>query len=680
MENNSIQATDATDTVLQGPGVSPDYGRGATLTTPGIFQYDNRALCNMFNTIWESADRYRRPFEVEWMTAYGQYHGSIDDAGKAPWQSRAHVPISKRDVDTIAARIVAIMFSEEDWFGIEPTARYEDALVDIAKKLIIYQFHKGDFREPTETSLKDALICGNGPLKITYDRQVKPIMASQFIEKTPLQLFGFQIPRGGEHVMKRMMKAINRIRFEAVIPTDFWLDPSGRNRFIIHRSKRHLSDLWKMTKPQMDDKGQVLVPAIYDAEEVAKIRPGARNRRLDQQASVIRREVPHSYDDMAIDIFEFWGDLYDPQNGVVIYPNVVATFADTQWCLRRPEENPFWHQNVPFIHFRPMLNPHQVYGYGFLMQGSSLQSELDRLLQVMIDKAHISMPMVEADTTALRNSEDLGGDHLKITPARIFQKKGVDRNIFTPVDLGRNAQVNEWEVALFNKVMECFTMTTGVNEFVSGQQQTTNRKTKAEVEVRVSASQQNFNDVGQYVEEHALSPLVKMVYLLTLQFEQTLTSPRVMKMFADDPQKMQLITSINAMPLPQRWDTLDLDAAFRVTGITLQVTRQQRLDRLMNFLKALSADPQMAMVVDKRTLLRLLIQYFNLDNNLVLPQSDAILQAFEAGMLQQFFQIPQQQAEAQQQQGQQPPNQNNQVESARAAADQGAQDEQMGVQ
>jgi hypothetical protein len=635
----------------------------------------------MFNTTWTNADRYRMPFEVEWMTAYAQYHGAVDEAGKAPWQSLAHVPISKRDVDTIAARIVSIMFSEEDWFGIEPEARYQDLIVEIAKKLIIWQFHRGDFKEPVETSIKDALICGNGPLKITYDRQIKPVMSAQLREAPPLQLLGVKIARKGKYVMQRTMKAVNRIRFEPIIPTDFWLDPSGQNRYQIVRYKRHLSDLWKLTKPQLDEQGNVLVPAIYDPNEVGKIRPGARNRRLDQQASVIRREVPHSYDDQTVDVMEFWGDFPDPSNGVTIFQNCLATFVDQQWCIRRPEENPWWHQEPPFILMRPMLNPHQIYGYGFLMQGAKLQSELDRLLQVMIDKAHLSMPMVEADATAAKNSEDFGGDHLKITPARIFQKKAVDRNIFTPVDLGRNAMVNEWEVELYRLIMESFTMTTGVNEFVTGQQQTTNRKTKAEVEVRVSASQQNFNDVGQYVEEHGLSPLVKMVYQLTLQFEQTLASPQVTKLLSDNDQAQALLQQINQMPLAERWAMLDLDAAFRVTGITLQVTRQQRLDRLMNFLKALSADPQMAMVVDKRRLLRLLLIYFNLDSTLVLPQSDAILQAFEASTLAQFFQPPQPPGQQQgggapgeQQAGPGqgpgmvvPPNRHNQVESARAA-------------
>lgn len=680
MQGNAIQVVDATDTAVQGKQLDPDYGRGATLTNKGVYLYDNRALASIFNSTFTNADRYRMPMEAEWMEAYAQYHGNTDAAGKAPWQSLAHVPISKRDVDTIAARIVAIMFSEEDWFGIEPEARYQDLIVEVAKKLIIWQFHRGDFKEPCETSIKDALICGNGPLKITYDRQMVPKMTSEFVANPPLQLFGMKIPRGGVHRMKRVLKAINRIKFEPYVPTDAWLDPSGQNRFIILRSKRHLTDLWRLTEPQLDEQGNVVTPAIYDKDEVAKIRPGSRNRRLETQASLIRRELPHSYDDMSVDVYEQWGDIVDPQNGVTVFRNCVSTYVDQQWCIRRPEENPFWHQDPPVLWFRPMLNPHQVYGYGFLMQGSKLQSELDRLLQVMIDKAHLSVPMVEADPTAARNSEDFGGDHLKITPARIFQKKSVERPIFTPVDLGRNAAVNEWEVELYRLIMESFTMTTGVNEFVTGQQQTSNRKTKAEVEVRVSASQQNFNDVGQYMEEHALSPLVKMVYQLTVQFEQTLNSPRVQKLLSDNDQGLQVLAAINRQPLPQRWDTLDLDASFRVTGITLQVTRQQRLDRLMNFLKALSADPQMAMVVDKRKLLRLLLLYFNLDSTLVLPQSDAILQAFEASMLAQMFQPPQQEGEGGSAPGMEPPNQHNQVESGRAAASRGAQPGQQQVQ
>ena len=552
-EGTGISVPDATDTGLPSQAIKPAYGRAATFNDQrGVLQYDNRALAAMFQTILEDAQRYRQPFEQEWIKAYTQYHGNVQDQGKAPWQSLVHVPVSKRDVDTIAARIVSVMFSEEDWFDIEPSGPYQDKLTDIAKKVIQWQFHRGRFREPVETSIKDALICGNGPIKITYERGLKPWMSSQFVQAPPADNFGVRTPRPGHFEMRRAMKMISRLRFEPIIPTDFWLDPSGRNRFVIHRVKRHISDLWRLAEDQKDPlTGQVLVPAVYDKNEVAKVRPGARDRLLDNYASSIRRERPMAYGDMTVDVFELWGDFYDPSNGVTIFQNCIATFCDKQWTLRKPQENPFWHQENPFLMMRPMLNPHQVYGYGFLMQSARIQDEMDRTLQVMIDKMHLSVPMVEADISAARNPEEFGGDHLKVEPARIITKKSGDRQIFKPVE--GFLPPTEWEIQVYRLLQEAFGVDTNVSEWATGDEGPQVRKTKAEAQIKVSASQQSFNAVGQYVEEHGLSPMVKRVYQLSIQYENNFTDPKLMKMFAQDPQAQQILSALSTLPLPERW-------------------------------------------------------------------------------------------------------------------------------
>lgn len=689
MDGTAISVPDATDTGIPSEPIKPDYGRSATLSNQrGMMIYDNRSLAAMFQTILEDAERYRLPFEQEWLKAFNQYHGATMDAGKAPWQSLVHVPMSKRDVDTIASRLVSIVFSEQDWFGVEPEGRYQDKLANIAKKVIQYQLHRGKFREPVETSFKDALICGNGPIKITYDRALKPWMNSQFIPGAVTENFGVRQQGAGHYEMRRALKMISRLRFEPIIPTDFWLDPSGQNRFVIQRIKRHVSDLWKLTEDQLDPVTQeVLVKAVYDRAEVDKVRPGARDRLLDNYAAQIRRERPQAYGDMTVDLYEFWGDFYDPSNGATIFRNCVITFCDKQWCLRRPEENPFYHQDVPYLLARPMLNPHQVYGYGFLMQTAKIQDEMDRTLQVMIDKMHLSVPMVEADISAARNPEEFGGDHLKVSPARIITKKSGDRKIFTPVE--GFTPPTEWEVQVYRLLQEAFGMDTSVNEYSAAGTESTNRKTKAEVEIKVSASQNAFNAVGQYMEEHFLSPMVKMIYELSIQFEQGFTSPRLMRMFGDDTEAQQILMALSAMPLAERWENMNLDAEFRVDGVTLQVTRQQRLDRLMNFLKIMGGDPQMVTLIDKRELLRDLLILFDLPKTMVLQQSDAMLQAAEQAVIAQFAMAMSGQGQPGQPPGAPPggqppgappgpppPNPNNSRVAAAAQAKKGAEDSQ----
>jgi len=293
--------------------------------------------------------------------------------------------------------------------------------------------------------------------------------------------------------------------------------------------------------------------------------------------------------------------------------------------------------------------------------------------------------MVEADVSAARNPEEFGGDHLKVEPARIITKKGGDRTIFTPVQ--GFLPPSEWEIQVYRLIQEAFGMDTNVSEWSTGDEGQQVRKTKAEAQIKVSASQQAFNAVGQYVEEHFLSPLVKMVYQLSIQFENGFTDPKLMRMFGDDQLANQILVALSNMPLAERWANMDLDAEFRVTGVTLQVTRQQRLDRLMNFLRVMGGDPQMVTLVDKRELLRNLLILFDLPKTMVLPQSEAMLQAAEQAVIQQFSMAMAAQATGQPPPGapppgppgQAPPNPNNQRVAAQAEAKRGAQAAQAGA-
>ena len=628
----ALGTTDAVDTQVASQNVKADYGRYATLDNKGVVPSDSRARVAMATQLLEDCERYRQPYEMEWMRLYSQYHGSTDTSGKAPWQSKVHVALSKRDVDTLASKIVSIVFSEEDWFDILPSNRGQDSLKDIATKKIQYELHRGRYREPVETAIKDALICGNGPLKISYERVLKARMAPTFTPAPPIMTSQGLSIGPGKFGVQRGLKLDTQLTMRPVMPTDFWLDPSGQNRFVFHRSKRHLSDLWKLTKPQIDPAtGEEILPAIYDKDEVAKIRPGSRDRKLDQFASVIRRERYLAYEDMTVDVYELWGDIPDPSTGVVMYPNSFMTFVDKQWELRAPQANPFWHQRIPFIDFRSMLNPHQLYGYGFLMQGSPLQDELDRLAQLLADKVNLSIPMVEADTAAARNSEDFGGGHLKIDPARIFQKKS-DRTIFTPVQVCNGPTPGD--VQVFQLFQELYEMTTSVNEWSTGTGESQTRKTKAEAEIKAAASQSQFSDIAQYMEEHSLSPFIQMIWELCIQYDTQWGMPDFLDMFSDNPEVQQALVAYSQMPPEERLAKMSFEGEFRVDGVTRSVTRQQRLDRMMNLIKFMSGDQVMSALIDKKAALQEMLTDLQMPRTMVLSQSDAVLQEAMAATLQ----------------------------------------------
>lgn len=661
----SLESQYSRDVTLAGERAEPLRGTNATFNNDGDkAQLTPGYIAKIFQTHFEVADTYRRRFVPEWLKGFNQYHGDYEDRGKAPWQNNVHIPKPKQAVDTSAARIInAVFANNEDFFDISPFTRQQDLIVSFAKACIKWQLWKSDAREAVTTAVKDALICGNGPMKVYFDATITTTTGVDYGEPPEPTPF----TRGQQQGQLKFVdfsEVIRRLRLEPVIPTDFWIDPSGRGEWVIQRVKRTLSDVWALARDQKDPQtGEVLIPAVYDPEQVSMLRVGHGDQRSNIEAAVIRRDTPHLHEDTAIELYEFWGDLKDPTTGAILFKNIVATFAEKQWCIRYPTPNMFRHKMAPFIMFRPEEQPHQVYGYGLLQPSSRIHDAMVRHTNIVLDKLLLTVPCVEIDPLAARNPEELMGDKVHYFPGKTFQRKSAERQIFYPVQ--GFEPPTEVDLMMLDKLSFFYDMGTAVNEFVTGQTVTTNRKTKEEVQARTQAAQTTFNSAAEFIENNALSPLLKMIYYLVIQFIDDYDDETLLKMFGDDPGARDFALSLKGLSDEERWKAMYLDAEFRVTGITNTITRQDRLNRIMGWLKSIQAYPQLMALVDLRGLQRFLMLNFDVPKELLLPQADALMQAIEQQQLQQLMQPPQpDQGQPQQGQTMLGDNQHNQMAGA----------------
>jgi hypothetical protein len=612
---------EAVDTTIQGPQAVPVRGLAATIDFQGIPVQDSD-LERIFATIFEDADRYRRRFVPEWLKAYQQYNGDVVEAGKLPWQSKLNIPKPKQAVDLSTARVMDSIVSNEDFFDILPYVQMDDSKTDTAKKMIKWQLAKSEFRQPVQTSVKDAFICGFGPMKVVYEESVRTVTTVDVDPATGMM--GFQPTEERK----------NRLRMDPIIPTDLWLDPSGRNRFVIHRTRRSISDLWTLADDQIDPlTGQVSVPAVYDREKVKDVKPGSGDTERDAQDSIVKRDTPFMSEQRGVDVYEYWGDLYDPSNGAVLFKNIVATFVNKRVVIRRPQSNPFRHGNAPFVIFHPTLAPHQLYGYGLLTAGSLIQDSLVRGFNIIMDKMMLQVPTVQAYPSSLRNPSELGQDNEKFYPGRTWLGKDPEKPIFVPVDGFQPPSQEDFMVV--DKLSSYYDQSTGVNEFATGTPQTDNRKTKEEVQSRVGATQQVFNDAAQQIEQSGLSPLIKMMYYLMVQFEQDYGDPNLLRMFGE--QQQPIIQQLATLSPEQRWQAMYLDAEFRVTGVSLAITRNDRIQRMMQFKQVVSADQGMNAILNRREELRWWMKVFDIPQQLLLDPNMVAVQAEETMLLQQIL-------------------------------------------
>lgn len=620
-EADLTKTQEAIDTTVQGPPATAIRGLNATIDFNGTPVQDSD-LERIFATILEEADQYRRRFVPEWLKAYRQYNGEIQEDGKLPWQSRLNIPKPKQAVDLSTARVMDAIFSNEDFFDILPGNRNDDTKTDVAKRMIKWQLFKSECHDPMQTSIKDAFICGFGPMKVSYENTIRPVTTVDMNPET------------GQLEFQGTEERKSKLRLDSVIPTDFWVDPSGRNRFVIHLVRRAVSDLWNLAEDQIDPlTGAVSIPAVYDRDKVREVKPGAVASERDAQNSSIKRDTPFMQGERGVDVYEYWGDIYDPATGAVLFKNVVATFVNKKTMIRRPQNNPYRHGNAPFVVFHPTLAPHQLYGYGLLQAGSLIHDALNRGFNIIMDKMLLQVPTVQAYPSSLRNPNDLGQDNQKFYPGKTWLGKDPEKPIFIPVD-GFPPPSNE-DFVTTDKLTSYYDQSTGVNEFATGTPQTDNRKTKEEVQVRSSATQQVFNDAAQQIEKSGLSPLIKMMYYLMVQFEVNYGDPNLLKMFPEEQQPV--IMQLATMSPEQRWQAMYLDAEFRVTGVSLAITRNDRIQRMMNFQQVMSADPAMNAIVNRRAVVSYWMKAFDMPSNLILDPEMVAVQAEETQLLMQIL-------------------------------------------
>src|SRR5215475_3153419 len=231
------------DIDIRGDAAEPIYGRGASFYYKGAreeLKYDAEQVRTVFNTLLEECVQHRLNFEGIWQENFLQYHGMTEDSQLSEWQSQVHIPLTSQAVDTAAARVTSVLFGQEEW--VDPPEG-DGIQYRVAKELLQWQLDKSEASDPINQSVKDAFICGNGPMKIHVETFAEPTTRVRRQSKVK-QIFGVPLHMGTELAFVDGLTVGKRMRFEPIIPTDFWLDASGQNRFYIQRIKCFPSDVW----------------------------------------------------------------------------------------------------------------------------------------------------------------------------------------------------------------------------------------------------------------------------------------------------------------------------------------------------------------------------------------------------------------------------------------------------
>jgi len=523
--------------------------------------------------IFKYADGARKPFEQVWKKAWNLYENRYDFSKKNKWQSQGYVPRLRTSVRRASATLRNALLESKDIFVVEGIGTPENkAKGFLLTKIVNFWLNYNNIIALFEEGTKSALLTGLFIFKI-YWRKTKELEWGEL----PYYLAPPEAP-----------KEKGEVKIEIVDPFDFYVDPTGRNKFCIHILKMDLDELISLA-----EQGQ------YDSTEVARIQEHYQSPErdwIDQFRKGLGTTTTPS-GRREVELMEYWGDLY-LGNGEVA-KNVTCTVANRKYLIRPPTPNPYIHGKFPFVWASPYKRPFCVYGESMAENVIHLQEGITDLYNAMCDGVKYNLVRgFEIDVDAVADEDDFAEG---IVPGKIFKKFGQGR-LVTGVDVGGMGQ----EAIIFYDLLDReFQNHSGITEFMMGLPGGRTRRTATEIEIKVSEAYTLLNDIARSIETNLLEPLLERIYKLVLQYQEDFMDLVDILGF-EDAQRL------SAMTPAERFQAISGNFKYKARGVTVQLTRMRDIERITQLLAILGRSP-LIQVINMPRLLKKLVEALGFD-------------------------------------------------------------------
>jgi hypothetical protein len=191
----------------------------------------------------------------------------------------------------------------------------------------------------------------------------------------PTRKFAF-VPGQEEDTLEMEEDNTWKLRIDLVRPEDYYPDPTGNGLYEIHSVEKDLHEVLQAAEEGIYDKEVVdqLVGTDYKMPEDEARSERDKNQDEYTQPSFRKRVL----------LDEFWGTLLK-SNGEVAHRNCVCTVANKRFLIRKPEPNPFWHQESPFVAEPIVRIPWSVWGKALFDDAVALNLAQNELFNLILD-------------------------------------------------------------------------------------------------------------------------------------------------------------------------------------------------------------------------------------------------------------------------------------------------------
>ena len=304
------------------------------------------------------------------------YFGRQNWGGKQDGQSTEFLPKTSLAVEQMCNFVKRGLIKFGEWYSVEVGEEMSEIIDGNQLRSILNVF------------LNDLWTANNSSssLPILISDAIKAgLLESTMIVKVhggmrPLRRYKYQregtTVRNVKHVLQMEEDESWKLRIDLVRQEDYYPDPTGNGLYEIHTVERDLHEIIKGAEDGLYDKKAVdqLIGVDFKRPEDEKMPEAARNQN----------EVIHPAFRKRVLLHEFWGTLLD-RDGQIAHENCVCTVANNRFLIRPPEDNPFWHQESPFVVAPIIRVPHSVWHKALYDDAVDLNLAQNELFNLILD-------------------------------------------------------------------------------------------------------------------------------------------------------------------------------------------------------------------------------------------------------------------------------------------------------
>jgi hypothetical protein len=513
---------------------------------------------------------------------WNAYRGEQDWSHKSKHQSKEVLPDFPIAVEQIVGTFERALTDSDDWLAVDPPGLGKSLMEpSIAQQLLMYHLQRlyvPGFKGTSAYGVgalvgdaaKRAILEGAAVFKVW------PVL----VRKTPVQLEVAEPEEDGAFSAYDLTEVGEgeeldshtefRIAVDVLPYEDYYPDPSTKRRFEIHRTKKLLSEL--RANPDYD---QAAVARLY----------GKASEKLDDARKREATGEPFVGDNpYEIELYEYWGDLTDPDTGEILYANCFFTWAGDE-LIRKPTPNPNWDGCSPFIETSILRIPNSIVPKALADHAVPLWRAENELFNLMLDqgmRAAWGIGQVRPDI--MEAPEEIADGIPQTYTAVLKPNTPTTAKFYERVD---NGDAPPMSIEMLTRVSASLNEALATPDTKVGQLPP--RQVKAtEIVQAMQGSGSLYDAFSARFEDTGLEPMFERIWGLILQHSNTFVTDDLLQILGP-----RLAMILDDLPDADRYN-LFRNAKVKARGIRGVIAKERRFNKLTTILNLIATNPAFA--------------------------------------------------------------------------------------